>query len=130
MRVVRSYTNVWKIEKVLYGINDFHLPRPVLMSNVIWAGFFFILSLLLKGFPPFLFTDSLLTNHIALPVALAWLMSRMRFDGKAPFGFVRSVLCYWMSPRMTVRGKEIRLCEIPYREIRITIGKRKGGERG
>lgn len=128
MRIVRSYTNVWKVEKMFYGVNDWHLPRPVPMMAVAWGGIFFVLSLLLNGIPPFIFRNQILMNHVALPVFFAWLMNKARFDGKTPVGFLRSVCIYFLSPRAVVRGKEAKVQDIRYEGILITVG--KWNERG
>lgn len=123
MRIVRSYTNIWKVEKIFYGVNDLHLPRPVPMSTAVWFGFFLMASILLKGIPPFVFTDHVLMNHAALPILFTWLMGKMKLDGKTPQGFVKSVIFYMASPRTVVRGKEARVQDIRYTDILITVGK-------
>lgn len=130
MRIVRSYTNVWKVEKMCYGINDWHLPRPVPMATVGWVGAFWVLSLFLKGIPPFIFTENVLMNHIALPVFFAWLASKAKFDGKTPHGFFRSVFRYAKRPHGIVRGKAVRLRDMGYTDRLITVGKRMSGKEG
>ena len=33
---MKSYTDIWNVEKVLYAINDFQLPFPVTFTQIIW----------------------------------------------------------------------------------------------
>jgi hypothetical protein len=44
---IKAYTNIWRVEKVFYKINDFKLPRPITFSQGMWflGGFLFMLFL-------------------------------------------------------------------------------------
>ena len=121
---IRSYTNVWKIERMLYGVNDYHLPRPVRYSTVVWFAVGFLLSFWMAGIPPFIF-DSPLMDHFGIPGVFAWGMGKLKIDGKNPVGVLRSVCRYLLHPRIMVRGKAVRLEDAEYREILITVGRRR-----
>ena len=121
---IRSYTNVWKIERMLYGVNDYHLPRPIPYSTVIWFAVGFLLSFQLAGIPPFIF-GSPLVDHIGIPGLLAWLMGKLKVDGKNPIGVILSVCRYLIRPRVMVRGKAVRMEDVEYRDLLITVGRRR-----
>lgn len=128
MKEIRSYTNVWKVERMFYGVNDWRLPRPVPQSGVIWTAAFFVLSLIMNGIPPFIFTDSMLTNHIGIPILFAWLMGKLKLDGKSALGVVISVGRFFLRPRVMVRGKAVRMHDIEYPEIILTFGRKRERE--
>ena len=39
MKKIKSYTGIWNVEKVLYAINDFNLPFPVVDQHIIICHF-------------------------------------------------------------------------------------------
>lgn len=121
MKIIRSYTNVWDVERMIYGVRDFHLPRPVRMSSFVVFVALLLLSLRLKGFPPFIFTDSVLMNHIGVPFLIAWLLGRMDFDGKKLPGIFRSLTLWLIRPRAVVRGKPVRMRDLYYKDVWVTI---------
>lgn len=123
MKTIRNYSNIWKTEGVVYRIQDITLPRPVMMSQFVWFAAFFIASLFLKGLPPFLFTDSVLMNHVAIPAFLAWMISRKSFDGRKPYSFFRSYILYMARPKSSVRGKAVEMRNRNYRNMLLTVGK-------
>lgn len=128
MKRIRNYSSVWRIEHVIYNFNDLTLPRPVTLSQVFWFSAFFVLSLMLKGFPPFSLTDSLLVNHVAIPFALAWLAGKRGFDGKKPYSYLKSCILFIVNPRTYVRGKALDLSGRTYRGMYVTVG-REGGRK-
>ena len=43
------------------------------------------------------------------PFALTWFMCQKTFDGKKPYGFLKSVLAYLVRPKLTYAGKPVKL---------------------
>ena len=108
MKKIRSYTRIWNVEKVIYAINDFQLPFPVTFTQMAW----FVCSLLLvllAHVPPLSQIHGVLLKYVGLPVGLTWFMSQKTFDGKKPYGFLKSVLTYLLRPKVTYAGKPVRL---------------------
>ena len=99
MKKIRSYTSIWSVEKVLYSINDFRLPFPITFTQMTW----FVVSL---------FAVMILGNllkYFGIPVAFTWFMSTKTFDGKKPYGFLKSVIAYALRPKLTYAGKKVTL---------------------
>lgn len=126
---VRTYTNVWRAERLIYTIGDFRLPRPVKMSQVIVFMGIFFLSFLMKGFPPFIFQGAIM-DHIAIPAFTAYVLGRRAFDGKRPLSFLRSCAFYFFKHRAHVMGREYRPQEVAYRSQHIMIGRQLCEESG
>ena len=116
MKKVRSYTKIWGVEKVLYGINDVQLPFPVTFSQMAWFGVSFLIIAIFRNVPPLSYIPTLV-KHVIIPVALAWGMSQKTFDGKKPFAFVRSVVLYLMRPKVTYAGKPIAMKKVPVDDL-------------
>ena len=104
MKKIRSYTSIWSVEKVIYAINDFQLPFPVTFSQMAW----FVLSLF-GELPPFSMIDGAFLKYFGFPMAFTWFVSQKTFDGKKPFGFLKSCISYYLRPKVTYAGKTIRL---------------------
>ena len=51
----------------------------------------------------------MLLKYIAIPAGLTWLMSQKTFDGKKPYSFLRSVIAYYINPKVTYAGKTIKM---------------------
>lgn len=108
MKKVRSYTSIWSVEKVLYAINDLQLPFPITFTQMTW----FIVSLfavmLLGDLPPLSLIDGAFLKYVGIPAGLTWFMSQKTFDNKKPMGFLRSVINYAITPKLTYAGKHVK----------------------
>nr|MDH3116524.1 TcpE family conjugal transfer membrane protein [Bacillus subtilis] len=70
-KILRTYNSVWKVEKVLYAIQDIPLPIPVTYRQI---GFFaggMALVWVLDHFPPLSLIDLWLVEYIFLPGLMA-----------------------------------------------------------
>lgn len=47
--------------------------------------------------------------NLPFPVALTWFMSQKTFDGKKPYSFIKSEICYAVRPKVTYAGKAVKL---------------------
>ena len=109
MKKIRSYTNIWSVEKVLYSINDFKLPFPITFTQMTWFVVSVFAVILLGNLPPLSFIDGAFLKYFGIPVVLTWFMSQKTFDGKKPHGFLKSVFSFWLRAKLTYAGKTIQL---------------------
>lgn len=65
--------------------------------------------MLLGNLPPLSLIDGALLKYVGVPVLLTWFMSKKSFDGKKPYGFLKSVVTYYFRPKMTYAGKAVKL---------------------
>ncbi len=121
MKKIRSYTSIWSVEKVIYAINDMQLPFPITFTQMTW----FILSLLFVimfgNIPPLSLVDGALLKYIGLPVGITWFMSQKTFDGKKPFGFLKSIITFLFRPKITHAGKPVKLKNTKHNEKITTV---------
>ena len=106
---IKSYTSIWSVEKVIYAINDFQLPFPVTFSQMAWFVLSLFVVILFGELPPFSMIDGAFLKYFGLPVAFTWFVSQKTFDGKKPFGFLKSCISYYLRPKVTYAGKTVRL---------------------
>lgn len=114
-KILRTYNSVWKVEKVLYAIQDVPLPIPVTYRQI---GFFaggMALVWVLDHFPPLSLIDLWLVEYIFLPGLMAWFFTKQLLDGKAPHRFLLRVVDYHLSPHHYNRYKEISDAKKPYK---------------
>lgn len=109
MKKIRSYTSIWNVEKVIYAINDFQLPFPITFTQMAWFVVSLFVVILFGELPPFSLIDGAFLKYFGIPVALTWFMSQKTFDGKKPFGFLKSSVSYLVRPKVTYDGKPVKL---------------------
>lgn len=109
MKKIRSYTSIWSVEKVLYSINDFKLPFPVTFTQMTWFVLSLIIVIVLKDLPPLCLIHGAFLKYFGIPVVLTWFMCQKTFDGKKPYGFLKSVIAYLLRPKVTFAGKPVKL---------------------
>ena len=109
LKKIKSYTGIWNVEKVLYSINDFNLPFPVSFSQMAWFVLTLFAVMLLGNLPPLSMIEGAFLKYLGIPVAVTWFMSQKTFDGKKPYGFLKSLLLFSIRPKVTYAGKAVRL---------------------
>lgn len=109
MKKIRSYTNIWNVEKVIYAINDFQLPFPVTFTQMAWFVVSLFAVIVFAELPPFSMIDGAFLEYVGIPVAVTWFMSQKTFDGKKPYGFLKSSISYLLRPKVTYAGKTVKL---------------------
>ena len=109
MKKIRSYTSIWAVEKVIYAINDLQLPFPITFTQMTWFVVSLLAVILFGNVPPLSLIDGALLKYLGIPVALTWSMSQKTFDGKKPYGFLKSITTYWLRAKITYAGKAVKL---------------------
>lgn len=121
MRQLKSYTNIWKVEKMLYGINDVKLPFALTFTQLGWLiGSEMLVIFVLKKIPPLCYSDNFLFKYFMIPGGITWFMSKKTFDGKKPYSFLKSVMSYFCRPKLTYAGKKVHFGKHKFDEY-ITI---------
>lgn len=95
--------------KVIYAINDFQLPFPVTFSQMAWFVVSLFVVILFGELPPFNMIDGAFLKYFGIPIAFTWFVSQKTFDGKKPFGFLKSCVSFLLRPKVTYAGKAIKL---------------------
>lgn len=101
MKKIKSYTSIWSVEKVIYAINDFQLPFPLTFSQMAWFVVSLFVVILFGELPPFNMIDGAFLKYFGIPVAFTWFVSQKTFDGKKPFGFLKSCVSFFLRPKVT-----------------------------
>lgn len=109
MKKIKSYTSIWSVEKVIYAINDLQLPFPVTFTQMTWFVVSLFFVILFGNVPPLSMIDGALLKYVGIPVGLTWFMSQKTFDGKKPYGFLKSIITYMVKPKVTYAGKPVKL---------------------
>ena len=121
MKKIKSYTGIWNVEKVLYAINDFNLPFPVTFTQIAWFVMIEFIIILFGDLPPLSMIDGAFLKYFGIPVAFTWFMSQKTFDGKKPFGFLKSCVSFLLRPKVTYAGKAVRLKKETFNPVITTV---------
>ena len=116
MKKIKSYTSIWRVEKVIYAINDFQLPFPLTFSQMAW-----FVVILFGELPPLSLIDGAFLKYFGIPVAFTWFVSQKTFDGKKPFGFLKSCVSFLLRPKVTYAGKAVRLKKETFNPVITTV---------
>lgn len=109
MKKIKSYTGIWNVEKVIYAINDFQLPFPITFTQMTWFILTLFIIILFGKLPPLSMIEGVFLKYLGIPVFITWFMSQKTFDGKKPYGFLKSIILYVFRPKITYAGKELIL---------------------
>lgn len=109
MKKIKSYTGIWNVEKVLYSINDFQLPFPVTFTQMAWFTMTLFAIMLFGNVPPLSMIEGAFLKYFGIPVGVTWFMCQKTFDGKKPFGFLKSLLLFSLRSKITYAGKAVKL---------------------
>jgi len=97
------------VEKVIYAINDFQLPFPITFTQMAWFVVSLFAVIVFAELPPLNMIDGAFLKYFGIPVAVTWFMSQKTFDGKKPYGFLKSSIGYLLRPKVTYAGKAVKL---------------------
>lgn len=120
MKRIKSYTSIWNVEKVLYSLNDIQLPFPITYTQIAWLVASLMTVILCSELPPLCFIESAVLRYVGIPVGITWFMSQKAFDGKKPYGFLKSAVAYFLRPKRTYAGKKVTFRKAKVNEY-ITI---------
>ncbi len=85
----------------------------------------FVVSLfavmLLGNLPPLSLIEGAFLKYFGIPLAFTWFMSTKTFDGKKPYGFLKSMIAYLVRPKLTYAGKTIKLNKNQPQEAITTV---------
>ncbi|WP_268598309.1 TcpE family conjugal transfer membrane protein [Paenibacillus alvei] len=109
MRQMRTYNQIWKIPKMLYGVLDFTFPFPVSFRQLGIAAATFIVMVVLNKIPPLSLFDLWFTKFFIIPIASAWFFTKYQLDGKSPHKFVMRWLVFKLSHHRFNRYKHVHI---------------------
>jgi len=113
MRKVRSFTGIWRVQKILYAVGDKSLPFPLPFAWIAWFVVTLAVMLLFGGFL------SGLWRYAVIPIGVATVMGRLTFEGKRPDRFLRSATSHLLGPKLSFAGKPVKLRKVKA-DIRVT----------
>lgn len=105
------------MRRVFYHIQRMKLPFPISLPELVIFAAGEALSVYLSRFA-FYHVLGFWIRFILLPVGLAWVLSRMELEGRAPHLFFSSLIRYAIRPKLFARGKPIK--QTPIRSYQLT----------
>lgn len=95
---LRTYRQVWHLERMVYRIERVPLPFPISATQ---AGLFagaLVLAALLSRLPP-VEALPLTIRYLAAPLALTWFLTRQSLDGRPPHRWLCTMAVYLAEPK-------------------------------
>ena len=109
------------MEKVIYAINDFQLPFPITFTQMAWFVVSLFAVIVFAELPPLNMIDGAFLKYFGSPVAFTWFVSQKTFDGKKPFGLLKSAVTFALRPKVTYAGKAIKLKHEKFNPVITTV---------
>lgn len=120
---IKVFTKVWNVEKLVYRINDINLPFVVSTSQIKYFITSFMFFLIFGKLPIISLVSNSVFNKIGLSVLIALGLSKLKFDGKSPISFLKSVITYFNRGRLTTKGKKVKVQKYKFNKT-ITVVRR------
>ena len=73
-----------------------------------WFVLTLFIIILFGKLPPLSMIEGAFLKYIGIPVFITWFMSQKTFDGKKPYGFLKSIILYSLRPKITYAGKSVK----------------------
>lgn len=88
-KIVKSYANVWQLNRKFYSFGGVEAPVPLTMN---FMAYFFVGLVVMKffggGVPGII-------RYLLIPGGIAWLFDQKLIDGKTPYQFFRSITTHY-----------------------------------
>lgn len=123
---IKTYTNIWRIEGVLYSLYDIKLPVPITYTQIGYLVLSFLFIVMFSDTFPLSIINNPLLKYLVIPIGFAWFMSKKTFDGKKPYKFIVSFIKYHFRNKLTTKSREINLRNVVV-DCEIAILKNIGG---
>lgn len=123
---IKTYTNIWRIEGVLYSLYDIKLPVPITYTQIGYLVLSFLFIVMFSDTFPLSIINNPLLKYLVIPIGFAWFMSKKTFDGKKPYKFIISFIKYHFRNKLTTKSREINLKNVVV-DCEIAILKNRGG---
>ena len=120
---IKVFTKVWNVEKLVYRINDINLPFVVSTSQIKYFITSFMFFLIFGKLPIISLVSNSVFNKIGLSVLIALGLSKLKFDGKSPISFLKSVITYFNRGMLTTKGKKVKVQKYTFNKT-ITVVRR------
>lgn len=98
---IYSYGKVWRIERKIYSIGNFHLPAPVNPHDLMsFVGALLVIQIitniipLLDGLPNF-------ARYFLIPYLISKYLMKKKLDGKNPISYIYGILEYLFTSKGT-----------------------------
>ena len=99
----------------------FSSRSPLTFSQMAWFVVSLFVVILFGELPPFSLIDGAFLKYFGIPVAFTWFVSQKTFDGKKPFGFLKSCVSFLLRPKVTYAGKAVRLKKETFNPVITTV---------
>lgn len=100
---LRSYSNIWRVEKVLEHLNGLKIPSTHIEYFLYYIGCLAVEGMILFIIPPL--REMSVVLIFGIPYGIATFLKKVKLDGKNPIKFFGSLLKYAFSPKSYVRFK-------------------------
>lgn len=95
---LRTYRQVWRLERVIYQIERVRLPFPVTFRQVGIFVFTLLVMVPLARLPGLRSLPGLVTYGL-IPALAAWYLTSQTLDGKPPHRWLLSMAAYSLGPK-------------------------------
>jgi hypothetical protein len=96
---IMTYKRVWKFPRILYKFERFKLPRPVTLWQVFYWFVAFVVVVIINRSTHVLDWIPAILRYIFLPGAVAYYLSKVKHDGRAPHRWLFVNLKYQLQPK-------------------------------
>lgn len=95
---LRTYSQVWRLERMIYRIERVPLPFPVTVTQTgVFAAAVAVMALLSRLAPVAVFSPAI--RYLLVPGLVTWFLTRQSLDGKPPHLWLMTMVGYLATPQ-------------------------------
>lgn len=132
---LKSYSNIWKVERVVHHLGGTSIPATKI-ERALYIAVIAVFEVILWVLIPPLRKIPMIV-YLAAPFLLSAFLLKVQLDGKNPLKFFESLINYILSPKAYVRFRPVRKNEIasydgmiPYRLTNTIVQRIRGDHIG
>lgn len=99
-KIVKSYHNIWRLNRTFYSFGGVDSPMPLTMNFISYFLIMIVVMHFLGGFLPGIF------RYLLIPGGFAWIFDQKMIDSKNPYQFLRSIVTHYYV--VLVKGHKVR----------------------
>ncbi len=106
--ILRTFGNVWKIDRKIYSVEGLKLLMPVTPNELLYFAVSMVISIMLIKVVPFYKNLHFFIKFVIVPFGLMKFFTKQKLDGKMPLKFFYDYIVYKLGPKRYARFKPVQ----------------------
>ncbi len=105
--ILRTYRNVWKIDRKIYSLEGLKLPFPLNLNELMYFIVSIIITYIIISFIPFIGKAHFIFKYFLIPYGIMKFLTKQKLDGKYPHKYFFDMGQYLLLPKRYNRFRPV-----------------------